>query len=76
MKIVDNHEVKSRFSSFIEKVLLGADIVGASLVKSAVRLVRLNSGKRQRKLGVLKTHLVVGPEFFEPLPDDELARWE
>jgi hypothetical protein len=33
-------------------------------------------GPAQRRRGQLKGLFVVGPEFFEPLPDDELALWE
>ena len=29
----------------------------------------------RRQFGQLKGVISIGPEFFEPLPDDELARW-
>ncbi|HLY46279.1 MAG TPA: hypothetical protein VKQ73_11920 [Stellaceae bacterium] len=30
----------------------------------------------KRAFGALKGQFSVGPEFFEPLPEDELAAWE
>jgi hypothetical protein len=30
----------------------------------------------RRKAGRLKGQITVGPEFFEPLPEEELALWE
>ncbi|MBL8232562.1 MAG: hypothetical protein JNL98_28955 [Bryobacterales bacterium] len=38
--------------------------------------VAIGEVKRKRTPGQLKGILKVGPEFFEPLPDRELARWE
>jgi antitoxin (DNA-binding transcriptional repressor) of toxin-antitoxin stability system len=41
-----------------------------------VRLVPIDDPKGNRKPGALKGKLMVGPEFFEPLPSDELKFWE
>jgi antitoxin (DNA-binding transcriptional repressor) of toxin-antitoxin stability system len=30
----------------------------------------------KRQFGALRGKFSVGPEFFEPLPEDELAAWE
>jgi len=30
----------------------------------------------QRKFGSMKGLVYLGPEFFDPLPDDELAAWD
>ena len=30
----------------------------------------------KREFGALKGQFAIGPEFFDPLPDDELAAWE
>jgi antitoxin (DNA-binding transcriptional repressor) of toxin-antitoxin stability system len=40
------------------------------------RLVAVGQVKGKRQPGSLKDTLRVGPEFFEPLPENELARWE
>jgi len=31
---------------------------------------------RKRPIGLYKGQIEIGPEFFEPLPDEELALWE
>lgn len=33
-------------------------------------------GKSHRGRGSFKGQLIVGPEFFEPLPEDELKAWD
>jgi hypothetical protein len=30
----------------------------------------------KRRFGALRGRLSIGPEFFEPLPEHELASWE
>jgi antitoxin (DNA-binding transcriptional repressor) of toxin-antitoxin stability system len=43
--------------------------------KPVVRLVPVNSVPASRRLGFLEGLGDVGPEFFEPLPEDELRLW-
>ena len=76
MKTVTIHEAKTNLSRQIEKACLGGEIIIARGKDPVVRLVPIAGGKRGRKLGILKGKLIVGPEFFEPLPHDELDRWE
>jgi antitoxin (DNA-binding transcriptional repressor) of toxin-antitoxin stability system len=40
------------------------------------RLVPIGEIQGKRRPGSLKGKLVVGPEFFESLPNDELDAWE
>jgi len=76
MKTVTIHEAKTNLSRLIAKACRGEEIIIARGRDPVVRLVPMNGRKGRRKLGILKGKLVVGPEFFEPLPPDELARWE
>jgi prevent-host-death family protein len=76
MKTVTIHEAKTNLSRLIQKACLGEEIIIARGKDPVVRLVPIAGGKRGRKLGILKGKLIVGPEFFEPLPQDELDRWE
>jgi prevent-host-death family protein len=76
MKIFGIHEAKTNLSRLIEKACRGEEIVIARGKDPVVRLVPIGSRKGRRKLGILKGKLVVGPEFFEPLPSEELDRWE
>lgn len=55
---------------------MGEEIIIARGKDPVVRLVPIAGRKGRRKLGILKGKLVVGPEFFEPLPPEELDRWE
>jgi prevent-host-death family protein len=76
MKTVTIHEAKTNLSRLIEKACRGEEIVIARGPEPVVRLVPISGKKGKRKLGLLKGKLEVGPEFFEPLSEDELARWE
>ena len=76
MKKVTIHEAKTNLSRLIEKACRGEEIIIARGSDPVVRLVPIGKQKGCRQLGILKGKLVVGPEFFEPLPPDELDRWE
>jgi prevent-host-death family protein len=76
MKRVTIHEAKTNLSRLIEKACRGEEIIIARGPEPVARLVPVATSKGRRKLGILKGKLVVGSEFFEPLPPDELSRWE
>jgi len=76
MKRVTIHEAKTNLSRLIEKACRGEEIIIARGSNPVVRLVPISVRKGRRELGILKGKLVVGREFFEPLPPDELDRWE
>lgn len=76
MAIVTIHQAKTNLSRLIERASAGEEIIIARGSKPVARLVPVGAVKGKRQPGSLKGKLVVGPEFFEPLPDDELARWE
>jgi prevent-host-death family protein len=76
MKTVTIHEAKTNLSKLIEKACRGEEVIIARGPDPVVRLVPLAKIKGKRQLGHLKGKLVVGPEFFEPLPPEELDRWE
>ncbi len=76
MKMVKIHEAKTNLSRLIEKACRGEEIIIARGNDPVVRLVPISGARGRRKLGILKGTLVVGPEFFEPLPPEELQRWE
>ncbi|HKT89871.1 MAG TPA: type II toxin-antitoxin system prevent-host-death family antitoxin [Candidatus Sulfotelmatobacter sp.] len=76
MKTFTIHDAKTNLSRLIQRACRGEEIIIARGPEPVVRLVPVNGKKGQRKLGILKGKLVVGPEFFEPLPAEELDRWE
>lgn len=76
MPTVKIHHAKTHLSRLIEKACAGEEIIIARGDEPLVRLQPLRGKKGQRKPGRLRGVLKVGPEFFEPLPEDELKSWE
>jgi prevent-host-death family protein len=76
MPTVTIHQAKMNLSKLIEKATAGEEVIIARGAKPVARLVAVGEVKGRRTPGSLKGTLHVGPEFFEPLPEDELYRWE
>ncbi len=76
MSIVTIHKAKSTLSRLIKKVSAGEEVIIARGDKPVARLVSVGEIKGKRQPGSLKGKLHVGPEFFTPLPPEELAGWE
>jgi len=76
MATVTIHEAKTNLSRLIEKACRGEEIVIARGSEPVVRLVALKDGKGHRQPGSLRGKIKLGPEFFEPLPAEELEHWE
>lgn len=76
METVTIREAKTNLSRLNEKACRGEEIIIARGSDPVVRLVAIDGRKGRRKLDILKGKLTVGPEFFEPLPPEELDRWE
>lgn len=76
MKTVTIHQAKTNLSKLIKKAAEGEEVIIARGSEPVAQLVALKPAKKgPRQPGALKGKLVVGPEFFEPLPDDELEAW-
>ncbi len=76
MKIVGIDEAKTSLARLIERACMGEEVIiarGKDPVVRLAKLVPITVRKGRRKLGMLKGKLVVGREFFEPLPPDELT---
>jgi prevent-host-death family protein len=76
METVTIHKAKTNLSKLIEKACKGEEVVIARGNQPVVRLVAINVTGKKRVPGRLKGKLHVGPEFFEPLPAEELDLWE
>jgi prevent-host-death family protein len=68
------HAAKTHLSRLIARAEAGEEIIIARGRKPVVKLVAL-APKSKRVPGGWKGKFTVGPEFFEPLPEDELALW-
>jgi antitoxin (DNA-binding transcriptional repressor) of toxin-antitoxin stability system len=85
------HEAKTQLSKLVERALAGEEVVltrGRKRIPVA-RLVAVEprnpAGEIRalpafkngmRPIGLYKGQFEIGPEFFEPLPEEELALWE
>lgn len=66
------HFAKTHLSDLVARAEAGEEVVVARGKTPAVRLVPMPQPLPQRRRGRLKGLIDIGPEFFEPLPDDEL----
>jgi prevent-host-death family protein len=76
MPTVTIHQAKTNLSKLIERASQGEEIIIARGSMPVARLVPLGAVKGKRQPGSWKGKFELGPDFFEPLPDDELAGWE
>lgn len=76
METVTIKKAKTQLSRLIKKACEGEEIIIARGSKPVVSLVAVASLNQDRKPGALKGKIKIGPEFFEPLPPDELERWK
>jgi prevent-host-death family protein len=76
MCTVTIHEAKTNLSKLLQKVAAGEEVIIARGKKPVARLIAVGEVKGKRQPGSLKGTLRVGLEFFEPLPENELSRWE
>jgi prevent-host-death family protein len=76
METITIHKAKTQLSRLIEKACKGEEIVIARGKTPVVRLVAIKDTRGDRKPGALKGKIKMGPEFFEPLPPEELEGWE
>lgn len=73
MRSVNLHEAKTHLSELVDDAAAGEEIVIAKAGKPLARLGPLEQ-PQPRRPGLAKGR--VTEAFFEPLPDDELERWE
>jgi prevent-host-death family protein len=71
------HAAKTNLSKLIARAEAGEEIVLARGNEPVAKIVAVSQKtKPKRKFGALKGKIKIGPEFFDPLPEDELKRWE
>lgn len=75
MKTITIHQAKTTLSRLVEEACNGEEIVIARGSEPKVRLVPVYTAREERTPGRLKGKFKVGPEFFEPLPAEELDLW-
>lgn len=69
------HAAKTHLSKLIDAALAGEEVVIAKGSKPVVKLVPIL--RKPFRIGILEGQLGgPGPDFFEPLDEEELALWE
>ncbi|MGA3373398.1 MAG: type II toxin-antitoxin system Phd/YefM family antitoxin [Terracidiphilus sp.] len=70
-------EAKTNLSELVRRAQLGEEIqiTSGRQRKPVARLVAIDPAPASRRVGFLEGLGDVGPEFFDPLPEDELRLW-
>jgi prevent-host-death family protein len=76
MSTVTVHDAKTNLSKLLARVEAGEEIVVARGKIPIARLTPIHAPPAERRFGAFKGVVSVGPEFFEPMTDAELAEWE
>lgn len=76
MDTVTIHAAKTTLSQLLARVEAGEEITLARGRQPIAKLVPYRPPTPKRQFGALRGIVSVNPEFFEPLPADELAAWE
>lgn len=76
MKTVTVHVAKTTLSQLIARVEAGEEIVIARGKQPVAKLVPIRPATPKRRFGAMRGKARVDAAFFEPLPEDELRRWE
>ena len=69
------HVAKTQLSKLLARVEAGEVITIARGRTPVAELVPF-APKAKREFGSMRGKISIGPEFSEPLPDDELDRWD
>lgn len=69
------HHAKTQLSQLIEEAERGEEVTILRGKTPVARIVPLKPAPKRRKLDIMKGAFAVGPEFFEPLSDEELKEW-
>ncbi len=77
MTRVTIHEAKTHLSRLLEEVEKGGEVVISRRDKPIARLVAIEKEELPKRVpGRFAGQFELGSAFFEPMSDDELARWE
>lgn len=74
-EIVTIHAAKTNLPRLVARAEAGEEILIARGNKPVAKLVPIPA-KPKRVFGSLRGRFTIGPEFFEPLPPEELEAWQ
>ena len=75
-KIHTIHAAKTNLSKLVERAEAGDEVIIARGKTPVVRLTRVDAAPPRRRFGAMRGRATVTRAFFEPLPPEELDRWE
>jgi prevent-host-death family protein len=70
------HDAKTNLSRLVERAEAGDEVIIARGKIPVVRLTPVKATVPRRRFGAMRGRARVTAAFFEPLPPDELDRWE
>ena len=73
--VVSVRAAKTHLSQLLARAEAGEVITIARGRTPVAKLVAI-APKPRREFGAMRGQIAIGPEFFEPLPQDELDRWD
>ena len=73
--VVTVHAAKTHLSRLLARVEAG-EVITIARGRTPVAKLMPIAPKPRREFGAMRGQIAIGPEFFEPLPEDELDRWE
>jgi prevent-host-death family protein len=74
-EVVSIHAAKTNLSKLVARAEAGEEIIIARGRRPVAKLTAV-APKGKRVFGALRGKIAIGPEFFEPLPPEELDPWE
>jgi prevent-host-death family protein len=75
MATVTIHTAKTQLSKLLRQAERGEEVIITRKTPVA-RLVPYEREQPKRGFGSMRGHATIGPEFWEPLPEEELKLWE
>ena len=75
MTVVTIHAAKTNLSQLLARVEAGEEIIVARGKAPIAKLVPFTSPIVRRCFGAMAGHVSIGAEFFDPLPEEDLALW-
>ena len=76
MTTITIHKAKTQLSKLLEQVERGEEVIIARGRTPVARLVPYAPEQPKRGFGSMKGRATIGPEFWEPLQEEELKLWE
>ncbi len=73
---VNIHEAKTHFSQLLNRAGSGEEVIIAKAGKPIARIVPVKKEVKKRKPGSAKGQVVLEDNFFAPLPESILSKFE